>query len=80
MAQPKTTHLGPNLATRCPNMGPNWAQDGPEMGPRANAALGSPVGRDMAPQTCKMSFKILRYPATQLPVIKGGLAAWGVAC
>ena len=40
MAQnaPKTTHLGPNLAPRCPNIGQRRAQDGPKMGPSTDAA------------------------------------------
>ena len=66
----RETHFGPNCAPRCPNIGPRWAQEG------MMSDLGSPVDHKTAPKTCKMSFKV---PSHLVPVVQGGLAAWGVA-
>ena len=45
---PRKDHVG----TEMPNVGPRWAQE-PMM-----LDLGSPVDHNMAPEICKISFKI----------------------
>ena len=66
----------PKLAQDAPEMSPRWpnmaqgdstkAQNGPKMAAPEGMmlAVGSPVGHDIAPQTCKNNFKIPSYLAT----------------
>ena len=64
---PKTGPRWAQLGTRSPNIGPRSAQEGMKL------ALGSPVGHDIAPQTCKNSFKIPNYLATCYERGAGGM-------